>query len=263
MLWHFFGSSPLAVAFSSLFSHIAFAEQQSKFFFVCLWGWRPLAIIEFCTIQCLSESLFGYLLRMAETWGLAWVPSRMVPQSGLKLITVPQGPTPDLCGLASRSHYRSTAKVLLSCHIPLPASLFPQPSTVLGCRPLHLLSVFGLRLRRTDVAPVPLICAAIRWRGHPMVPSFCSAGQKICSTRPLDNTQTHTCNATDTAWHYATLQQDACFKGSGNIFPMLTNAERSRVGIYLSCAPEKRTHANARALRDCFQEKSFSQMKHL
>lgn len=65
---------------------------------------------------------FWRLPRMAETWSLAWVPGRMVPQAGLTLITMPQG----LCGLASHSHYRSTAKRLFSFHIPLPA-LSPLP----------------------------------------------------------------------------------------------------------------------------------------
>lgn len=115
----------------------------------------------------ITVACFGCLPRTAETWSLAWVPGRMVPQSGLTLITVPQGLTPDPCGLASRTRCRSAANVLLCCHIPLPAP---------PVRPSVLLSVFGLRLRRTDVAPVPFICAAIRWRGHPMVPSFHTAG---------------------------------------------------------------------------------------
>lgn len=176
MLWHsFHWLWPSVVSFPTLL-----LQNNKAIFFSLSMGKETVGhywILYNSVFVWITVSCFGPLPRMAETWSLAWVSGRMVPQSGLTLITVPQGPTPDLCGLASRTHYRSTAKVLLSCHVPLPAlSLPPKPSTVLGPRQLHLLSVFGLRLRHTDVAPVPLICAAVRWRGHPMVPPFRTAG---------------------------------------------------------------------------------------
>lgn len=69
---------------------------------------------------------------------------------------MPQGLTPDLCGLASHTHYQSAARVLhcsadgqvlpLCRHIPLPVS-----PTVFGRRRPWALSAFGLR-RCADVA---------------------------------------------------------------------------------------------------------------
>lgn len=126
------------------------------------------------------------------------------------LITVPQGLTPDLCGLASHTRHQSAARALhcsadgqvlpLSRHIPLPVS-----PTVLGRRRPWALSALGPR-RSADVA----LCATYL-RCHEMTRS--SYGAIISHSRlnnllylaVIQHTDSHTHTATDTLWHYATL----------------------------------------------------------